>query len=232
MHDWAAPIDLYCERTSAAFWAEPVNALTNAAFLIAAAVAAVAWRRAGRRDLAVLALILLTAAIGIGSFVFHTVATRASMLADVVPIAVFMLFYLGLAARRYLGLSWRGITLCLAGFVLAAAAIGRLAAPLGPWGGSLGYLPALLALPAVALALRATARGALADERRAIAAALERTAIIFLGSLALRSIDPQVCAAVPVGTHFGWHLLNALVLYRLIVTALRHGAPAAPAAAP
>ena len=30
------PIDAYCERTSAAYWAEPVNAVTNLAFLLAA----------------------------------------------------------------------------------------------------------------------------------------------------------------------------------------------------
>ena len=33
--DWSQPIDLYCERTDAAFWSEPANAISNAAFLIA-----------------------------------------------------------------------------------------------------------------------------------------------------------------------------------------------------
>jgi hypothetical protein len=42
-----AAVDHYCERTSSAFDAEPVNALTNAAFLIGACIA---WRiRSGRR---------------------------------------------------------------------------------------------------------------------------------------------------------------------------------------
>ena len=30
------PIDLYCERTTALLWAEPVNALSNLGFLLAA----------------------------------------------------------------------------------------------------------------------------------------------------------------------------------------------------
>ena len=34
--DWSAPIDAYCERLGPQFWAEPVNAATNGAFLIAA----------------------------------------------------------------------------------------------------------------------------------------------------------------------------------------------------
>ena len=53
------PIDAYCERLSAAYWAEPVNAVTNLAFLLAAWVM---WRRTeglplGRAMSAVLAAI-------------------------------------------------------------------------------------------------------------------------------------------------------------------------------
>jgi hypothetical protein len=45
---WSTPLDLYCERTDLSFWAEPVNALSNAAFLIAAAFAYRDWRTRGR----------------------------------------------------------------------------------------------------------------------------------------------------------------------------------------
>ena len=48
-------IDAYCERTDPGYWAEPVNALTNLAFLLAALIA---WRRSaglpGARALAVI----------------------------------------------------------------------------------------------------------------------------------------------------------------------------------
>ena len=64
-----AAVDHYCERTSSAFDAEPVNALTNAAFLIGACIA---WRiRSGRRGSEgrlVIALILTMALVGLGSF--------------------------------------------------------------------------------------------------------------------------------------------------------------------
>jgi hypothetical protein len=30
----------------------------------------------------------------------------------------------------------------------------------------------------------------------------------------LRTVDPLICAVFPAGTHFAWHLLNALLLYR------------------
>ena len=38
--DWTAQIDGYCERLDGAFWAEPLNAWTNLAFLLAAWVMA------------------------------------------------------------------------------------------------------------------------------------------------------------------------------------------------
>ena len=34
--EWFEAVDGYCERVDAAFWSEPINAVTNAAFLIAA----------------------------------------------------------------------------------------------------------------------------------------------------------------------------------------------------
>ncbi|NJN40478.1 MAG: hypothetical protein HC807_06085 [Gammaproteobacteria bacterium] len=34
-------------------------------------------------------------------------------------------------------------------------------------------------------------------------------------SLTFRTLDRDLCAAIPLGTHFLWHLLNAVVLYRL-----------------
>ena len=39
--EWFEAVDGYCERVDAAFWSEPINAVTNAAFLIAAIWA---WR--------------------------------------------------------------------------------------------------------------------------------------------------------------------------------------------
>jgi len=40
--EWFEAVDGHCERVDAAFWSEPINVVTNAAFLIAALWA---WRR-------------------------------------------------------------------------------------------------------------------------------------------------------------------------------------------
>lgn len=206
--DWSAPIDLYCERGDASFWAEPANALTNAAFLIAAAAAFASWRRAGGRDMPVLALIAVVMAVGIGSFTFHTVATRGALYADVIPIAVLIYGYLLLALRRFLGLPLAVSAGAVAAYAAGAQALSWLAPPRA-LNGSIDYVPALAALIAVACA--ATGRRG----RLGLAVA------IFTVSLALRSVDLAVCDVFPLGTHFMWHLLNAAVLYLLLRAAAK-----------
>jgi Ceramidase len=113
---WSTPVDLYCERVTPSFWAEPLNALSNIAFLIAAYAAYNLWRRDGKGDPAILALIVVVVAVGLGSFAFHTLATQGAMLLDVTPIGFFIYGYFLLALRRFLLVSWP-LALTLLGWV-------------------------------------------------------------------------------------------------------------------
>jgi hypothetical protein len=207
--DWSTPLDLYCERTDASFWSEPVSAVSNAAFLIAAAAAFHLWRRGDRADWPALALIAVVVAVGVGSFVFHTVATRAAILADVIPIAVFIYGYLLLALIRFLHFRCIAAAAIVVAFAASAQALSALAPP-RLLNGSVGYLPALAALIAVALA--AGGQGA----RRSLGLA----ALVFAISLGFRTADIALCPEFPLGTHFVWHVLNAVVLYVLLRTAI------------
>jgi hypothetical protein len=213
---WTTPIDNYCERIGQGFWAEPLNAVTNAAFLVAAALALLEWRKAGGKDHASLWLIAVTAIVGIGSFLFHTFANRWSVLADVIPIAVFIYSYFLLAMRRYLGLARLMAVGVTAAFVLFNMSFVRLWLGVFPGvtlNGSVGYVPAALALLGVAgLCLR------LGGHQAGIA--LLWAAGIFAASLVLRTVDGAVCTALPVGTHFLWHVLNAVVLLILMRAAI------------
>jgi hypothetical protein len=206
--DWSAPVLLYCERSDASFWAEPLNAATNAAFLIAAAAAFWRWRSAAGRDLPALALIIIVVAVGLGSFTFHTVATRGASLADVIPIAIFIYGYLLLAVRRFLHFAPGASLAIVVAFAAAAQAIAALAPPRF-LNGSVGYLPALAALIAVAAATDGATRRSLVI-----------AALVFSVSLALRTADLSVCGFLPIGTHFLWHVLNAAVLYVLLHAAI------------
>ena len=80
-------IDGYCERVDPGYWSEPVNAITNAAFVLAAVFM---WRRSAGVPLA-RALCAVLALIGLGSYLFHTHAQVWAAIADVEPIAVFIM---------------------------------------------------------------------------------------------------------------------------------------------
>jgi hypothetical protein len=204
-------VDIYCERRDASLWAEPLNALSNLAFFVAAWAA---WRKAAaaRDDRLVILLIAMMAAIGLGSLAFHLIAVRWAAWVDVVPILVFMLLYLWLALRRYCGwpawLSAIGLVL----FFLATFNV-ELLVPTSVLRGGAMYLPALATLAAMTLAPVAP------EVRRTIAGA----AGVFLVSYALRTLDGPVCASLPIGTHFLWHCLNAVLLYLLVRAALMNG---------
>lgn len=227
--EWDAPIRAYCERSDASFWAEPFGAASNAAFLVAAA--AVGWRAARARDGMCLTFAGLIAVIGIGSFLFHTLAVQWAMLADVVPIALFVVAYFALALRRFLGLGVAATVPLTLAFAFADVALTPFlesvtGLPLAPMtNGSLDYLPAFLALLGVAACLA----GRRADPARATAASLALVALLFLLSLGFRTLDRVACPVIPIGTHWLWHLLNAAVLGELVMIALRHGARRIPA---
>ncbi|GEP10658.1 ceramidase domain-containing protein [Methylobacterium gnaphalii] len=220
---WFAPVMAYCERLDGGFWAEPLNAVSNGAFLAAAGVAVLREQRGKQRDPAALVLAGLVTAVGIGSFLFHTLANRWSMLADVIPIGLFIYAYLLLALRRFLdlpGLAAITMTMAFAAFnlgfgTLADMALGQSSAALT--NGSIDYVPAVLVLVIVGGTLAISSIPA----RRRAGLSLLGIALIFLLSLIFRTIDRSVCRELASGTHFLWHLLNATVLYLLIITALR-----------
>jgi len=94
--------------------------------------------------------------------------------------------------------------------------------------GSVDYFPAALALFAVGATLIACGHGRdLAARRRRAGQALLVAACAFVVSLAFRTVDIAFCGACPVGTHFVWHALNAVVLFILVAAAMRFRPPAA-----
>lgn len=214
---WSTQVDVYCERTDFSFWAEPVNALTNVAFLIAAVVALVAARRAGRLDGGMALLIVLTAAIGVGSFLFHTFATRWAAAADTVPILLFIIAYLVLAVMRLFHIGWRGAIGIGALFVAISRLTARAAQDIfgDLLGSSVRYVPAAVALVVVAALLTRRHHPA----ARPLAGA---SALLAL-SLTLRTLDIPLCDAWPLGTHFLWHLLNGWLLGWLMLIMIRYG---------
>ena len=195
-------VDLYCERIDPGFWAEPVNALTNIGFVLAAWFI---WRSAVRERTNNWSIAMITgmvAAIGIGSFLFHTMATTFTRWLDIIPIFVFQVSYIGLYARRVINLPVAVIGILLLVF-LAASVYGRQFPDV--INGSLIYAPALLAIFVLGLyhyRRQKVERGLLLG-----------ASSIFLLSIFFRSVDNLICSRFVLGTHFLWHILNALVIY-------------------
>jgi len=212
--DWFRQVNNYCERLDASYWAEPVNAVTNAAFLIAAFLC---WRMIGARaDVGARLLTVILAAIGVGSYLFHTHAQIWALMADVLPIQAFILVYVYCATVRFFDLPrWAGAAAVVLFFPYAALVAQGVAAAVGPLNGSVGYVPVPILILGYALALR----------RRAPEAArgLAIGACILVVSLVFRTLDAAVCGAIPFGTHFLWHVLNAVMLGWMIRVLVRHG---------
>jgi hypothetical protein len=174
--------------------------------------------------------------IGAGSFLFHTHATRWAAIADVAPIGLFILLYFATALRSLLRLPLGWAIALTAAFAVCLWAAGRITC--GPGGavefggdggsclnGSVGYLPALAAMLAIG--------GVLALKRHPAARSLLIAGAIFAVSVTFRTVDRAFCAATviagaPLGTHFLWHLLNALTLFILMRAVIARSDPTRP----
>lgn len=209
------PVDLYCERLHDGFWAEPVNAVTNLAFFLAAVAAYRLWQREGKGDRFILLLIAFAVLVGVGSTLFHTFGTRWGLLADAIPIAMFVIAFFIFTLRRFLGQSVVLSAVWIAVFLGISALLPRLLPP-GFLNNSGFYFPVLGALVVFGILLRM--RG---GEYLWIGGAYLSAAALFTLSLSFRIVDPSVCAQFPLGTHFMWHCLNGLLIYLMLWTAIK-----------
>jgi uncharacterized membrane protein (GlpM family) len=213
--DWLAAVDGYCERFGPEYWAEPVNAVTNAMFVL---VAAAMW---GRTTGLARAMCVVLGVIGVGSYLFHTHANRLTGVLDVAPIVAFILLYVFAASRDMLGLKGWQAGLCVLAFVPYAAVTVPLWGMVPGLGSSAGYAPVPVLILFYAWLMRGhpdTMRG------------LSIGAGLLIVSLTFRTLDEPLCRVLPIGTHFLWHLLNAVMLGWMIEVYRRHKAEASLAA--
>lgn len=207
---WTDQLSAYCERAGPGLWAEPANTLSNLAYVIAAAVV---WRMQARlkaeagacpADVQLLAPLLLLVAGG--SFLFHALATRWAGTLDTLFILSFCCAFLYSFLLHVMGAGNRTALAGAAVFAVISYAVSRFAPP-AILNGSLGYVPNLIVLIALTVYL--------AHRRASSARAFGVASVLFCVALALRTVDRELCARFPLGTHFLWHLSSALVLWLL-----------------
>lgn len=221
MMSWTAPIFNYCERgQNPDLLAEPINAITNLSFIIAAVIAYYIYVRQPQKTHMITLhwLMFLVFAIGVGSTLFHTFANRWSALTDVLPILIFILSYLIFAMAVFLRLPWFGVLAGLALYFAASSGFTMIRCDGGPClNGTLGYASALLALFVIG--------GALWIKRHPAGIPLVLAGVVFFVSATFRTLDFHLCDVVAVhgegiGTHFLWHLLNGVTLFILLYAAI------------
>lgn len=204
-------LDGYCERAGqAGVFAEPVNLVTNGFFLVAAVLAARALMRTTttqkRTDLWLLVLFLFS--IGVGSGLWHAIPTQSTMLMDVIPITLFINLYIVSTLRRLFGLPWVQVALGW-GAYFSAGIVAQYALPPDLLNGSIMYMPTYIML-ALMTAL-------LWRRDRVVGIAFLQALLVFTVSLTFRTFDMQLCKGFVTGTHFLWHMLNAWLLWRLLM---------------
>jgi hypothetical protein len=205
-------IDAYCERTDPSYWSEPINAVTNAAFMIAALVMAARVRGQGLPLASLLCGLLFV--IGIGSFLFHTHAQVWAAMADTIPIVLFSLTYIFAANLHFWRLPLWAALIVTALYIPYTMLLTPLFEILPFFEISSFYWPLPLLIISYAILLR--------NPHPKTAKGLAIGSGILCLSLTFRSLDEPLCNALPFGTHFLWHILNAVMLGWMIEVYRRH----------
>jgi hypothetical protein len=147
-------------------------------------------------------LLALAASVGIGSGLWHTLATAWAMILDVVPIALFLVWTLWLYARTVLRMSMPLALASMVGFLGISAYAQGFEELLN---GSLAYAPAFIVL----LGLGALHARRQETDRYSLILAAGAYAVV----LVFRVLDPEVCSVFPIGTHFLRHSFTGLAAY-------------------
>lgn len=194
--------DEYCERVGFSLLAEPINAISNLAFIVAAWAAWRLAKRTGTLTTGVKVLIALAASTAIGSMLWHTFANTLSLYLDVIPIVLFIAGFLWLYVRNVMGKGKGFAALSLGAFFLSAVVV----QPIGDAvHGAPSYLPGFLVVLVLGLYH--------AIQQKPSRFTLLAAAGSYFAALFFRTIDNELCHYMTIGTHFIWHILIALVTY-------------------
>ena len=210
-------LDSYCERAGdPAFWAEPLNAVTNLFFILGALMAGRAlFKRPRGLSQTTLDLWLLVGAlfsIGIGSGLWHTIPSSTTVLMDVIPITFFIHVYLIACLRRLLRCTWPCVVFWWSVYFGASLAA-QLTLPPDLLHGTIMYIPTYFTLMLLS--------GVVWRRNKAAGQVFMKMLALWTLALTFRTMDLEICGCFPLGTHFLWHSLNAWMLYQLSMVLIR-----------
>tara|TARA_Y100000589_G_C27192347_1_gene645325 strand:- start:2144 stop:2791 length:648 start_codon:yes stop_codon:yes gene_type:complete len=195
--------DIYCERTGSEFWSEPVNALTNFAFILSSLILAfyLIKKKSNKGDIVNWIFIFLIFLIGLGSWSFHTLANSISLLLDVIPIGIFIILYTWFTFQRLVYINSFFPYVAVSGILVLSFLLSFI-----PLYGSQSYLGALVFLFLVGIYCKIY-------RNSKFSSSLIFASFILFISIIFRTIDMHICEIFFIGSHFIWHILNSILLF-------------------
>lgn len=198
----------YCERSVehhwfdshwfGYYWAEPLNTVTNLAFIC---VAMQVWnqkRRPEAQNSVIQSIVVATllVLVAIGSGLYHSAPSQLTLILDIAPILGLCAVLTFILLTKYTALSTGKTTLLTAIMIGASMLSGGL-----PWfNGSLFYFPLWVTMLLLSVFCWKS-------EDRLIGLAILCS---FSVAITARTIDLIWCENIVIGTHFLWHLFAAL----------------------
>lgn len=208
MPEYEKALWFYCERPGDLHWfTEPFGFLSNLAYLISAYLLFRHYKQTvSTRHYGIEALIFLVLSIGIGSGLWHSIATEWAMYLDLWPIliAVLTCFW----QFQVLVLKWQRKWAWL--FIIALIPVAQVNKAIGGaalWHGTGMYLTpyfALLGLLIVAIRKKET-------DVRYTGSVMG----ILTAAMLARALDQPLCDMLPWGTHWLWHIFTAALLHKV-----------------
>lgn len=196
----------YCERVGYGPFDEPLNAISNLAFVIAAVLAAKHIRAFPDTPCGAKWLPWILGAVAVGSTLYHTLRSPVTFVVDLLPLITFVLAGIFLVLRRFMAKLSEAV-------VVATAFIGLQIVVLiiAPNDFLNDSTPHVLTFVFILLLMVPIAR-------RYYSLLWQVVPIVAFYALGIvfRTIDMVLCQWLPFGTHFLWHIAGAATGYYVV----------------
>lgn len=198
------PLPILCERgNNLELFAEPLNTISNIAFIFATYGIYRLLTKNSIHQVEYKVLLTLILLIGFGSFLWHATGNLFALILDVVPtvlsfVTITYIFLKNLTGNKLLALLLSVLLFPTRFFISSFAPTDIISSLIR---NSINFTTFFLI---ILLALKKY--GKIAFEGLGVLT-------VYLIAIIMRIIDLQVCLAFPLGTHFLWHILNALAVY-------------------
>jgi len=201
---------LYCERISTPYFFEPLNTVSNLAFIMAAYYSFSLIKRSNTHDPSIKLLPYVITAIGLGSMSFHSFRSEFTNYLDIIPILIFML----LSVYTILQKTFRNVSTVKMLFILFG--IVQIASYYLFRYYIYGIVPYVITLTLlIILGIRLYKQHGSRMVRLFVPPLLS-----FFVALVFRNMEFGICSSIQTGTHFLWHIfaaLTTLLTVRLLV---------------